>query len=380
VVVHLLYHTAGDRSLLGAVGFTVNIDWVTRHYFQEIVNQISRIGQVEDSMNLSVADADGHTVASTRAGGTSGDVLHQRTFPLSFLDAELIGDAPDGRTTPPSWTLSVSSAADPTLAAASRASARTTWLILLSAGVAVMGIVFTVRALKASDELAAMQSEFVASATHELKTPLSFFQLVAETLARGRYTSEEAIRSYGTMLSEQVHLLERLIDNLLAYGSLGHVARRYHFQPLSISELIEAALERFDARLVATGLEVNVDVPAALPPVRGDRVSLLQALDNVIDNAIKYAPQGRALTIRAAADDSRRVRITIRDQGPGIAPDQRDKVFEKFYRGRGVTVGGSGLGLAIARRVVEDHGGSIALAAAEPSGTVVEIALPVQRT
>jgi signal transduction histidine kinase len=180
------------------------------------------------------------------------------------------------------------------------------------------------------------------------------------------------------MLAEQTHLLERLIDNLLAYASMRHVARRYRFEALSVPALVEAALERFDARLAATGLEVNVDVPRDLPEIRGDRAALLQVLDNLIDNALKYSPQARALSISARADGDT-VRIAIVDQGIGIPAGERGKVFEKFYRVQGAPAGGSGLGLAIAQRVVDDHGGTITIAAAEPQGTIVEIVLRQQR-
>jgi signal transduction histidine kinase len=244
--------------------------------------------------------------------------------------------------------------------------------------VAIVGIWLTVRALQASADLANLQSEVVASATHELKTPLALFQLVAETLSKGRYPSEHAIRSYGGMLAEQTHLLERLIDNVLAYASMQHVARRYRFEPLAVPSLVEAALERFDARLAATGLEVNVDVARDLPLIRGDRTALLQVLDNLIDNALKYSPQARTLSIAAHAGAGT-VSIAIVDQGIGIPADERGKVFEKFYRVQGAPAGGSGLGLAIARRVVEDHGGTITIAGVEPQGTAVEVVLPQQQ-
>jgi two-component system phosphate regulon sensor histidine kinase PhoR len=376
VVAHLLYHTTRDRPLFGAVGFTVNRDWVTTHYFQEILEQISRIGRVEDTLSLAVADDQGGIVARTRPGVSRDAILHQRTFPFSFLDADLIGDSMRTMPAVPEWSLQVSAADTTAIAAAARGSTPTRGLILLSAGVAIMGILLTLRALKASADLAAMQSEFVASATHELKTPLALFQLVADTLSKGRYDSADTIRAYGGMLAEQTQLLERLIDNVLSFASLGHVARRYQRETLTMAELVEAALERFDARLAAGGLDVNVDVPATLPATVGDRAALLQALDNVIDNAIKYSPQGQSLTIRASAD-GRAVRVQIIDQGVGIPREDRDKVFEKFYRGSAVNVAGSGLGLAIARRVVEDHGGTITVGDAEPHGTIVEIALPL---
>jgi signal transduction histidine kinase len=99
-------------------------------------------------------------------------------------------------------------------------------------------------------------------------------------------------------------------------------------------------------------------------------------LDNVIDNALKYSLEETTLAIAAAARQGF-VHVEVSDQGPGIPADEREKVFQKFYRGRSVVRGGSGLGLAIARRVVEDHGGEIVVRDAEPHGTTVDIFLPV---
>ena len=326
VVVHLLYQSTRGRPLLGAVGFTVDRDWVAQHYFQEILEQISRIGQVDAGLSLGVSDEAGRTVGSTHPQAKREGVLHERRFPFSFIDADLIGDSLGSIPPALPWTLSVSAVDNRALAAAARGSTRTLWLTLLSAAVAIMGILLTLRALKAGADLTAMQSEFVASATHELKTPLAVFQLIADTLSKGRYGSEETIRVYGNMLAEQTQLLERLIDNVLAYASLAHVARRYDFQAVATAELVEAALERFDARLVAAGLDVTVDVAPGLPPIRADRASMLQALDNVIDNAITYSPPDQPLAIYAAARD-RRVLLTISDRGPGIPSQEREKVF-----------------------------------------------------
>jgi signal transduction histidine kinase len=135
-------------------------------------------------------------------------------------------------------------------------------------------------------------------------------------------------------------------------------------------------LERFDARLAASGMEVRVEIPRDLPAIRGDRQSLVQALDNVIDNAIKYSPGADVLLVRAAANQSM-IHIEVSDRGVGIPANEREKVFQKFYRGKDVAVGGSGLGLAIVRRVCEDHGGRVEIRGAEPKGTTVAIDLPI---
>jgi signal transduction histidine kinase len=376
-VVHLLYHTTGERRLFGAVGFMVNLTWVRDEYFDEILRQISAIGGVEETISLTVSDEAGRLVATTRPGAASSDVLHARPFPLSFVDPDLVIDLDANTLHSREWTASVSAADDRTVAAAVRGSTRTLWLVIAAAAAVMMGLLFTLRALKASAELAEMQSEFISSATHELKTPLAVFQLVAETLAKGRYHSAETIRTYAGLLSEQSQLLERLIDNVLAYASPGNAAQRYTMQALKLSDLVELALERFDARLAGTGIEVKVEVSPELPSIRGDRQALLQVFENVIDNAIKYAPGSETLTIRAGVQNGL-LHVEITDGGEGIPADEREKVFQKFYRRPGSKVGGSGLGLAIARRVVHDHRGRIEIRAAHPRGTTVDVGLPFE--
>jgi two-component system, OmpR family, phosphate regulon sensor histidine kinase PhoR len=242
----------------------------------------------------------------------------------------------------------------------------------------MLGLLLTMAAVRAGAQLAAMKSEFVSSVTHELKTPLSVIQLVSETLVKGRYKSPETIRDYAGLLSQEAHRLSRLIDNLLAYASMSDVNKAYSFEELSVTDLVERALATFDGRLVATGVEVKVDLPADLPKVRADSQTMLQVLDNVIDNALKYSPGGDPIAIRGYAADAR-VHVEITDRGVGIAHDEVPKVFRKFYRAPGAPASGSGLGLAIARRVMEDHGGSIGIATVEGRGTTVDISLPASR-
>ena len=375
VVARLLYHTERHRQLLGAVGFSVNLQWVNEHYFHDILNQIAAIGHVEESIALSITDDRGTIVSGTRTPDQSG-IVRSRSFPLTFYDSDLMPEGVNDVGTPRAWSASVGASNDRTLAAAAQGSARTLWLLSLAVAVTIMGVLLTLRAMKARADLAVLQSEFMASTTHELKTPLAVFQLVAETLAKRRYHSDETIRTYAGLLSHQVQLLERLIDNLLSYASLSTVTQRYTFDDLSLADVVESALERFDARLAASGTEVRVEIPRDLPSIRGDRQTLVQAFDNVIDNAIKYSPGSDVLLVRATPNGST-IRVEITDHGVGIPASEREKVFQKFYRGKDAAAGGSGLGLAIVRRVLEDHGGRVVIRGADPQGTTVAIDLPI---
>jgi two-component system, OmpR family, phosphate regulon sensor histidine kinase PhoR len=215
----------------------------------------------------------------------------------------------------------------------------------------------------------------VSTVTHELKTPLALIRLIGETLAMRRYTSAEAVHDYARMLSGETDRLERLVDNLLTYSRINDVGRLYTFEAIHPVDLIEDALDPFQARLRELCFQVSVDVPQELPFVRADRPTIMQVFRNLIDNSIKYSGQSKALRIHAVAID-RAVRFEVADAGIGIDPSELSRVCGKFFRGSNAKVGGSGLGLAIAQRIVEDHGGRLDLASRLGHGTVSTVSIP----
>jgi signal transduction histidine kinase len=373
VVAHLLYRGTGSGQLLGFVAFTVNMAWVRSNYFSEIVDQIARIGSKEEAMALSILDDAGRAVASSGVSEAS-ERVHERRFSLLFVDPDLLSSLPN-RPVFPQWVAQVRPGRGGTYAAAVVGARRTFWLMSVAAAVTIVGVLLTVRAVRARARLAAMKSDFVSTVTHELKTPLALFRLVADTLTLRRYTSSEAIQDYGRLLSAEVSRFERLVDNLLTYSRISDVDRQYRFEAIPPIELVEDALDPFQTRLHELSFDVSVDVPSDLPLVSVDRTAILQAFRNVIDNSIKYSNGTRVLNIRAASAD-RGVRFEVEDRGIGIDPSEVSSVFARFVRGSNATAGGSGLGLAIARRIVEDHGGVMELHSRLGQGTTSSIALP----
>jgi two-component system phosphate regulon sensor histidine kinase PhoR len=134
-------------------------------------------------------------------------------------------------------------------------------------------------------------------------------------------------------------------------------------------------LQAFRPTLANLEFELVVDVPAGLPQISVERPAMIQALDNIVDNAIKYSTTSRYLEVVGRAN-GKFVTLTMRDHGTGIAAEDLARVFERFYRGRNASVSGSGLGLAIAKRIVESHGGRIAIRSTVGAGTEVDVTLP----
>jgi signal transduction histidine kinase len=186
------------------------------------------------------------------------------------------------------------------------------------------------------------------------------------------------IREYATMGIGESTRLTRLVDNLLAYSRVTDVADVYSFEPVALASVVTPSLQEFSATLKRDGFTVTVDVPDDLPLVRADPNALGLLLNNLIDNAIRYSKDVRALTITGRAQGGS-VILEVADRGVGIAPDELDRVTRKFFRGRTGVSGGSGLGLAIVERIVADHDGSLDIRSVEGQGTTVSVTIRAVR-
>jgi two-component system phosphate regulon sensor histidine kinase PhoR len=364
-------HTAGPRRI---VGFTVNLPWVRDRYFGELAREVSRIGDVAGLISLAIEDDSGNTVATTGSPLQEG-YLRERSFSPIFFDPAMLSTLAPGSPRAPVWTAKIGAGRAP----APGVPWRGVYAILAGAAVASLGgVLLTVRAVRARAALAAMQSDFVCGVTHELKTPLSLIRLISETLGQRRYSSIDTVTDYAQLLSQEAWRLTRHIDNILTFAQATHSRRQQQVESIEVAELVEDVLERFRPQLSDKAFEVTVDVPDELPKIRGDRTMLLQALDNLLDNAIKYSTHRREVIVTASSRNGT-MHVEVADRGVGIATDELPRVFEKFYRGRSVKAGGSGLGLAIVKRIIEENRGTVEIASVPGEGTQVRLTLPIDR-
>ena len=208
--------------------------------------------------------------------------------------------------------------------------------------------------------------QFVADAGHELRTPLTIVLGYIDLLRRKAVEGDERSRRIFSSIAVEGARMRTLIDNLVLLARMESAEQRLP-EPFPLRSLIDEIVESRRVLAPGTAFELSVDDH---PVVIGDRDEIHEAIANVVDNAIKYAP-GSPVRIASRAVDGNAVELTISDRGPGIHPDDRAGVFERFYRGatRG-DVEGSGLGLAIAKRAVERSGGELRLAETSSSGTV----------
>ncbi len=221
-----------------------------------------------------------------------------------------------------------------------------------------------------------MRSSLLSAVSHDLRTPLASITGAASTLhSQGERLPPETRGDLLDSISEEAERLGRLVGNLLEMTRFesGGVELRRDLYPLE--EIVGAALQRMEPQLV--GRPVTTLLPDSLPLVSVDDVLLGQVVVNLLENAVKYSPPGTPVEVAAEAEEGG-VTLEVRDRGPGFAPGEEQRVFEKFYRGRPEGVRGAGLGLAICRAIVEAHGGTIEAFNRAGGGAVLRIRLPLE--
>lgn len=220
-----------------------------------------------------------------------------------------------------------------------------------------------------------LRNELLSAMSHDLKTPLASILTAGTTLLKPGGHGDRIRRELLETIVEETERLNRLVTNLLSVTRLESGRVRLNKTPEALDDLVYGVLARLSGRL--EGRAVDVEVAPELPFVSMDSVLVDQVLVNLIENVLRYTPAGSALTIRVLASEHE-IRLEVADRGPGIASDEREKVFEKFYRGSHAKLndGGSGLGLTICRAVARAHGGHVRIHARSGGGTVVEFVLP----
>jgi len=261
------------------------------------------------------------------------------------------------------WRIRPPDAALDDLGALAVAAAAGAVLFLLFGAGALMLVLDARRERRESEQ----KTSFVSNVSHELKTPLTSIRLCAEMLSERRAKDDAAKERYLGVITKESERLTRLVDNVLDFGRLEQNRRKYDLADADLREVVRDAVESQRSRVEAAGMELSVEVVAEAVIRRVDRDAVSQIVVNLVDNAVKYAAEGKRLDVRVDADGV----VTVADRGPGIQKRDRERVFERFYRcddSLSAKSSGSGLGLSIARRLAEGMGGSLVCREREGGG------------
>jgi len=222
--------------------------------------------------------------------------------------------------------------------------------------------------------------DFVANASHELRTPLASILGFIETLSDDKVSSDASTRArFLKVMFDEARRMQRLIEDLISLSRIEAEKYRVPATEVDLRALIEEVHSEVADTPDKRGADIVATIDADVPPVAGDRTQLSQVLHNIIGNAMKYGRPGTPVTVRLWKDQTGMVRLSVSDEGEGIAPEHLPRLTERFYRvdaGRSRAMGGTGLGLAIVKHIVERHRGRLDISSVVGQGTTVSVLLP----
>lgn len=249
----------------------------------------------------------------------------------------------------------------------------------LSLLVIVAGVIFFAYAAREQERLNRLKSDFIATVSHELKTPLSLIRMFGEMLATDRVPSPEKRQQYLDIIVRESERLTALIENVLDFARLERGRISFEFELGDLGGVVFRGVEMFRYRLVKERPRLVTEIAPDLPRTRLDERALHLLLFNLLDNAVKYASDSEDVTVRVR-QERRGLVLEVEDRGPGIDPEDARRIFERFYRGRTAQSSGargSGIGLALVKHIARAHGGDVTVHPGDVKGSVFRVTIPI---
>ncbi|HEX7879011.1 MAG TPA: HAMP domain-containing sensor histidine kinase [Candidatus Eisenbacteria bacterium] len=353
---------------IGMAGMVLDEDFVKRVLLPVAIQRAlpNYFGDASrNDLMVAIKDADGRTLMGSRKADVSGTPVRQ-AFPFVFQD----------------WTLEIQSAKPAATQLLEANFAVWVTLSLLVAGVLAVAIALALSAAARTMKLSEMKTDFVSNVSHELRTPVASIRVFGELLRRGRVQSPEKVQEYGATIETEARRLSDLIDNVLDFARIESGQKAYRPVRGDLVPMVTAVVDAFRVRLLESGHEIVVQMPQnTLPPVEIDPEALSLALNNLLDNAVKYSGDSRRVFLRLLSDSGAAV-VEVEDEGIGIPEDEQAKIFERFHRvGTGSVhdVKGSGLGLAIVHHIMKAHHGRVVVDSAPGEGSTFRLIFPAAR-
>jgi two-component system phosphate regulon sensor histidine kinase PhoR len=241
------------------------------------------------------------------------------------------------------------------------------------------GVVVGLYDITSLRRLEQIRTDFVANVSHELKTPLTSIKGYVETLLSGAIHDEENNMRFLGKIEDQVNRLTSLVSDLLSLAQVEASGEAIPLTPIDWVPLIRETSQRHEPAIAAKRLEFSLELPGHPVRVQGDDEALIQILDNLLDNAIKYTPEGGSVSLRLSQEEFR-ASLEVEDSGIGIPRGDFERIFERFYRvdkARSRELGGTGLGLSIVKHLVRGLRGEIRVESRVASGSLFTVLLPL---
>ncbi len=375
----LRWATPARDRLTSLMAFAVDAERLRQEFFPALVD--ARVSQLQQPtgfppLRVTLADDQGRIVVSGHGEGEQP--VDERTFPLVFFDKELLEFAAPYEAHREIWRLHTSYGPTTIPEIVSANTRPQLALMLLVAAVMGIGVFLVAGAAAREVRLAELKSNFVASVSHDLKTPLALIQLFAETLELGRARSTDRAQEYYRIINGEAKKLTRLIENILDFSRMEAGLRPYTLAPADIGQLVRHVVTLMEPQFTQAQFTVQCHVAPGLPSVGADVIAAERAVENLLANALKYSADSRAIEVDVYAERGEVV-VRVRDHGIGIPRREQRRIFRKFYRihqDLGGGPQGTGLGLAIVDHAMRGHGGYVGVESEPGQGSTFTLHFP----
>ena len=243
-----------------------------------------------------------------------------------------------------------------------------------------IGAVIVLNDISELDHLMRIRQDFVANASHELKSPITVIRGLTETILDDDEMDPATQHRFIEKIHNQSHRLSSLVSDLLTISRLESNQDEQHFQPINYLNIIKKSIKAIEVSCQEKELSVTINLPEQNIHLLGDEQGISQLVDNLLDNAVKYTPLGGSLLIQLEVHELTST-LRIQDSGVGISPQYQHRIFERFYRvdkARSRELGGTGLGLSIVKNIAEQHGGSVSVTSQPGQGATFKVELPLE--
>jgi signal transduction histidine kinase len=253
------------------------------------------------------------------------------------------------------------------------------WTIITLIIILVFGTALIVRIVAREMEILKIKSDFVSSVSHEFKTPLTSMKALTERIEKGKVTQPAKMKQYISIISHDIDRLIHLVGNILNFSNIEEGKKVYKKEETDIPIWLKETINNYKKESIESAIDISVDLEDDLPALYIDKDAMTQAIYNLLDNAVKFSRGDKEVGVMAEKNDNTII-IKIKDKGIGIGNDEKDKIFEKSYRGKSAVnnfIKGTGLGLALVKYTVEAHNGHIDVESEPGWSTVFTITLPI---
>jgi len=347
-----------QTSIQGFLGVKLNNAYLENDLLHKIVNE----ADLNEKTNLIVSDLNGRMLYGNKT--EPGEMPGIRSY---FNDNF------------PPWSIEIPDAPSEELFFEGIHKSFYFWTILFIIFILMFGVLLIMRIIAHEMDVLKLKSDFVSSVSHEFKTPITSISALTERLLAGKVNDPVRRKEYYSVIFEDANNLGRLVGNLLDFAKIEEGKKQYDFERTDIKEWLGQIVSNRQNELHEKGITFNSCISADIPLLAIDRNAMQLAINNLLDNAIKFSP-GQVVVELIVESDKKNLFIKVKDNGIGIPKKELDKIFDKFYRGKSAlkhSSTGTGLGLTLVRQIIEAHGGEVIVASELDKGSTFTLILPL---